>query len=109
MKEQLTWKDFVLLQPALVFYAYLVVCFFDATIHKPPYVPRESPFSPVWLIFIVPSALLLGLLTHVIGRKYLCSGREIILLFILVPVGSAMVVQLLFVIVSSILRLTPAG
>ncbi|SRR6266571_8554763 len=112
MKEQVkqsTWKTFFLLQPALLFYAYLVGCFFHATIRRPPYGPEDFPFDFGWLIFVAPSALLLGLVTYSLTRKILCASRTIILLFFVVPFGSALLVQLFFFVVFSVITIRPAG
>ena len=109
MKEQLTWKTFFLLQPILLFYAYLVGCFFDAITRTLPYGPKDFPINTAMLIFVVPSALFAGLITHLLIRNYLSPDRETISLAFLVPAASGVIVQVIFRLIAWIVKIEPAG
>jgi len=109
MKEKLTWKTFLLLQPLILFDAYLVGCFFDATIRILPYGPKDFPINGGLLIFILPSTLFIALIAYLLTRNCLSVGGVTTLLFLLVPLGAGITVQMIFFLISSIVRIQPAG
>ena len=100
--DNLSWKSFFALQPLLLFYSYLVGCFLHATLRSPDYGSEYFPLDRPWLIFGVPTAAILGLIIYLLIRKFVSTARAIILLFCLVPFGSALPVQIFFATVFSL-------
>lgn len=109
MNTQLTWKHFLYLQPAILFFAYLTGCFVDATVQVLPYDASEFPINRTVLVLELPMAAAIELVLFSLKRRTLPSGRMLVLLLVLVPFAASVCLQLFKVLVSMVVRIAPAG
>lgn len=83
--------EFLLLQPAVLFYTFLVLCFF-LTVCGMTETPSKYTFAPSWLIYAVPVTLIIEASLYALRGQLWSAARMIAMLFIVAPMLSALIV-----------------
>lgn len=100
-KDQLSWSGFMLLQPVLLIYSYLVGCLLDSVFQIFGPEPSAFPINQVMLVFICPATLVIGVVLYLITKTSMSFGRVILCLFLIVPILAGLSVEFVLFLISS--------
>ncbi len=93
--RRLSWPNFLVIFPLLLFYTYLLGCFSHAILREPVYKASDFPYDDGWLHFGTPVAAFISMVVYLGFKRVVTASSLMIVLVFFVPCGSVAIVQII--------------